>query len=567
MHELSGCRRRSWRLAVACAAAMLLALVPRAARAYTIETSVTRGCHEELTADALRATRKVLPQQTQALHSLKDDRALIDDVAFSVPGDLNDIGAVTLLLGVRDNDVKSFAALNIDELAALNASPGDQKEHCLRSAEQDEPGGSAAALLDCRDFVRTTLLSALDGLDGQWRPDGAKRDSLKVALAIRGQTDVHVPMFYLRAGRALHAIEDSFTHTFRKVGDGHKVSVVLNWIDFADSRLRPNVDGPAHLQELDRCDDADELRTERRHLAIEAASAALVAVLDPATDRAGKTKEIDALLDKYIAFDADSHCTVDNHWCDAPELAYAPGACGCAIPGSRPRNAPVLLGLLALGAMLALRRPRQRACKHAALLPAILFALALAPRTVRAEESAHHETGGPLNALAGHSKAGASGEQDGAGAFFGRLALGGSYDKPGVATGVGLRYQVSHPFMVGFDTEWNPWIATSPTRLRAGALNTYFSLIRRFQLKVDTVNIRTTVALGASFLFSNLVGAPAGSVGPFMGLSFLGVEWKVAPGYYLTIDPTYIALPIPHLTGAPFGYLQYRFQLGLEFGG
>jgi len=72
---------------------------------------------------------------------------------------------------------------------------------------------------------------------------------------------------------------------------------------------------------------------------------------------------------------------------------------------------------------------------------------------------------------------------------------------------------------------------------------------------------------GNSVLLTDLVGAPAGSTGPFLGLSFLGVEWKYAPGFYLTIDPTYIAFPIPHVTGAPFGYLQYRFLVGLEFGG
>jgi hypothetical protein len=50
-------------------------------------------------------------------------------------------------------------------------------------------------------------------------------------------------------------------------------------------------------------------------------------------------------------------------------------------------------------------------------------------------------------------------------------------------------------------------------------------------------------------------------------VSFLGAEWKAARGVYLTIDPTYIALPIPSLSGVPFMYVQYRFLLGLELGG
>ncbi|HEX7671891.1 MAG TPA: hypothetical protein VF395_19990, partial [Polyangiaceae bacterium] len=240
------------------------------------------------------------------LASVGDDGALIDDVMFTVPADLNDIGAVTLLLGVRDNDVKSFAATALDQLSALNADPATQKEHCLRTAEQNEPSGSSAALDDCRAYIRAMLLSALDGLDAQGRPDESKRERLDVALAIRGQINVEVPMFYLRAGRALHAIEDSFTHSFRNVADRHKVTVVLNWIEYAENNLHENVDGPAHLQELDRCDDPDALRTERRHLAIEAGTAALIGLLDPAADAAVKARGIDALLNKYISFDTNA---------------------------------------------------------------------------------------------------------------------------------------------------------------------------------------------------------------------------------------------------------------------
>ena len=73
-------------------------------------------------------------------------------------------------------------------------------------------------------------------------------------------------------------------------------------------------------------------------------------------------------------------------------------------------------------------------------------------------------------------------------------------------------------------------------------------------------------AVMGGFLF-NLVGAERGSIGPFLGLSFLGVEFKISRGFFLTVDPSYIAFPVPHITGAPFGYYQYRFQVGLEFGG
>jgi hypothetical protein len=185
----------------------------------------------------------------------------------------------------------------------------------------------------------------------------------------------------------------------------------------------------------------------------------------------------------------------------------------------------------------------------------------------RADAFATPRLDGPVKALEGDSDAGAHGTKDTSGAVFGRVALGASYDKPGLSGGLGLRYQAHERLMLGFDTEWNPWITITPSELHKGALNSYVSVIGRFQLAYAPINIRTTASLGASFLLTDLVGAPAGSVGPFLGLSLLGVEWKVAPGFYLTVDPTYIAFPVPHLTGIPFGYLQYRFQVGLELGG
>lgn len=81
------------------------------------------------------------------------------------------------------------------------------------------------------------------------------------------------------------------------------------------------------------------------------------------------------------------------------------------------------------------------------------------------------------------------------------------------------------------------------------------------------VNIRTTANIGASLLLFDLVGADKYSMGPYFGISFLGVEWKAARGFYVTVDPTYIALPVPNVVGVPFMYAQYRFLVGVEFGG
>jgi hypothetical protein len=575
-------RRRASRVAkVTGGLAAALLLTANSAAAFTIQSPATRGCHEEVTIDAWRRTQAALPEATAALPSSGDDAALIRDVPFTVPEDLQEIGLVTLLLGVRQNDISDLAATGLSDLAQVNSDPSAQRAHCLRSPNEDEPLGTERALDDCHAYILEELTAAIDALGSSTVPNASVREELEVSLAIRGKVKVRVPAFHLHAAHGIHALEDSFTHTFRNPDDPLKVRVVLNFTEYAENKLDEKVDGPAHRSEMDQCDDADALRTERHALAIEAGAAALQALLEPPT-RAAKLKAVNAVITKYTSFDTDSHCTFDNNWCDAPENSYKEAACACRAAGAGPRGAGAsfLAGALAFAATLrrrrgSARRPvrgKARKLARTLLLSSLLGVLAVCAShaTAQAAEPGATEpkgVSGPLDAIEGTSNAAMPGKKDSAGAFFARVALGASYDKPGFSGGVGLRYQLSQSFMLGFDGEWNPWLAVSPGKVRAGAINGYFSLIRRFQLRYEAVNIRTTISAGGSYLMFDLVGAPKGSFGPFLGLSFLGVEWKVARGFYLTIDPTNIAFPIPHVTGVPFGYLQYRFLVGLEFGG
>jgi len=533
---------------------------PRAAAAFTIETPATQGCHEGLAIAAYRRVQAQWPEVIQPLASRGDDEALIADVPFNVPKSMRSIGAVSLLLGVRDNDVKEHGATDLKNLTTAASEPGGQAEHCLRAIEEDGPDGSRQAVESCRKFIRETLLSALDGLDDAGHVSNDKREKLKVSLAIRDQIDVHVPLFFLRAGRGLHAIQDSFTHTFRNPDQPGKIRVVLNFVEYTQGTLDEAADGPAHASEMDVCDDPDELRTERHALAAEASGVALMALLDPSLDRRGKEKAVDAMLDDYVSYDADADCNLDNGWCDAPEAKYGSPPLGCQMSGGAPRSGVPLLMAALVGSVLALRRRR--------IVGGVLSLAALfgGVREARADEKSG-PIDGPAAALAGTSEAAQPGKIDKAGAFFARVATGASYDNAAFSTGLGVRYQLTRNWMLGFDGEWNPYVATEPRKVRTGSANAYFSLIRRFQLRHASVNIRSSVSLGASMLLFDLVGADKYSKGPYFGVNFLGVEWKMGRGFYLTIDPTSIAIPVPNIVGVPFMYVQYRFLVGLEFGG
>ena len=554
------------------------------ASAFTIETQVTQGCHESITLDALRQVRTSLATAAPLPDTDPNDAPLINDLPFTVPSDLSDIGGATLLIGVRDNDLKNLAATTLDALAVITADPAGQREHCLRMSDETEPAGAAQAVSDCRFYIREKLISALDGLGADGKPDPHVRDSINMTFAVSGQRSVLVPAFYLRMGQAVHAIQDSFTHTFRNVADRHKIITVLNWVDYADKSLDESTSGPKHMSELDRCDDPDPLRTERHHLAIEATAAALHTALDPTLTREAKIAGFDALLDSYVLYDTTTTCNAGNSWCNAPENQYRTSSCGCSIIGQHPGGAAPLVGGIALLLFVLARRRRSRASTQRVMRPksALSFAPvavlcvggivcistpASAQQTSLVPDAPEHKAAGPLNALEGDSLAAKPGFTDPGGSIFGHAAIGLSYDHAALAGALGARYELSQKWMVGIDFEWNPWLPVQPVRLRAGSGNVYASLMRRYQMAYESVNLRTTASLGASVLLMDLPGAPAASFGPLIGISFLGVEWKIANGYYLVVDPSYLMFPVPHLTGTPLGYYQYRFQFGLEFGG
>jgi hypothetical protein len=183
-----------------------LGVLPRWTDAYTFETPVTPACHEKITTDALRSVR--LNMHTAApLPLTGDENALVNDVQFTPADDMRDLGGVTLLLAVRDNDLKGRSGDDLTGLAGVHGNPDNQDEHCLRNKAQDEPGGSEAAVNDCRAFIRGRILEALDGLDANGIPDPATRTVLPVHMALRGHIDASLPAYYVRMGQAIHAME------------------------------------------------------------------------------------------------------------------------------------------------------------------------------------------------------------------------------------------------------------------------------------------------------------------------------------------------------------------------
>jgi hypothetical protein len=402
--------------------------------------------------------------------------------------------------------------------------------------------------------VRDRVASAIrQGLDEQGWPDPTRRSALDVTLPFRGSIRVELPTFYLRMGQGLHALGDSFSHAFR-TADGRRVTTSMNWVEGIEEDYDETRDGPPHMSALDVCDDPDDFRRVRLVLAREASLALLVAALDPALDRADRLGAVDRALDDYLGFEAG--CTFENRWCDAPENAYRDeAACGCALPGRTTAGAHRWLGVLGTaGAALAWRRRRRTGRRSgAAIRSAVALACALAIAT-----PAHAEPGVPAPPTEPSSDEVAS-------AFGAHAAVSGALDNGALAFALGARFAATERVLVGIDAEYNPWVSWEATRVALGAFNGYAALVIRHPV-TEALALRTTGRLGVSVLLFDLVGVPAGSTGPFVGLSLLGLDYELGSGFRVVLDPADVALPVPRITAAPFTYLQYRLTVGLQLG-
>jgi hypothetical protein len=543
----------------------LLLVGPPAARAYTISSPIGTGCHESISSEALRRVRRELATAVP-LPATRNEQALIDDVDYRADEDMKDLGATSLLLGVRDNDVKGRSSADLTQLALVHGNPQAQDEHCLRSADQAEPGGTRAALDACRAFIRKRASEAIEGLDSQGMPDAGKRTSLSVYLQLRHHVDAPLPTYYVRIGQAIHAVEDSFSHTYR-TPDGAKITVILNWVSEADGTLLESSNGPPHASELDRCDDPDDLRKRRHQLAIDASAAMLRATLNPGMDTTQKLAAVDAVLEAYLG--SSEGCTFQNGWCQAPEHAYKTGySLGCNVAPWSSRSPSPWLIVLAACALAARRRRGRAPGRRLGLLAAgsvLLAGNALAKPAVDTQASTPpgataEQVQSPPSTLAAKEAPPSDPSRTALGAFIGGS---GSVDYPAFALQVGLRL-LGKRWTFGVDAEWNPFIKYNDVTVRAGVLNAYGTAILRIPLTYEQFNLRTTLNLGASRLLMDLYGAPKGSTGVYAGFSPLGLAWRLNRIVYLIINPLNFALPAPQLGGVPFTYPQYRATIGVE---
>jgi hypothetical protein len=103
--------------------------------------------------------------------------------------------------------------------------------------------------------------------------------------------------------------------------------------------------------------------------------------------------------------------------------------------------------------------------------------------------------------------------------------------------------------------------------MRTGVATVSGAVTRRFPMRFDRVNLRTTLHLGVSTLLFDVYGAPQYSTGPYVAFSPLGIDYDLGHSVRIVWDPMEMALPMPLVAQIPLYYEQFRMMIGLQIGG
>jgi len=371
------------------ALAVALILVSTDASAFSIASGFSTGCHERITLDAFEAFLLDVPPQGVPVPDSETWRelAFFFRDAFDLAGtpqdpmemdDAKRFMFVSLLVGVRSPDTEGHSVLNLSELRRLHSdpSPEGQYAHALRAPADDHAGGNGIAVEGTRQRIAGLLYEAYRAVDPNL--DDVEVGEADFYLDFYGKikVDVWLPHYYV--GQAVHAMQDSFSHTIRndtrdELTHLRQIVHVMNYVDAITYEHDEERDGLAHSDSMDDCThatvnpgDPDEARWSTRTAARDATidvfytARALFEGHEPHPFVPGKTTVVDSLLDKWVTLkdDCDDKFCGNDKWVDVarekPTKAYAEAIFGCSA-SPRPIRGAWAICLLALACFLRRR--------------------------------------------------------------------------------------------------------------------------------------------------------------------------------------------------------------------
>jgi hypothetical protein len=355
--------------------AALCLLAPATGHAFTVKSGLTDGCHEKVT---VVAYLQALPQVPVDLDMYVPGGAweevadyLLRDAHYEPETRAEKFFLFSLLTGVRAPDNEGFSLSNISTLRAIHDNPQDQYHHCLRSVDDDGLAGNEQAVAGCRDALLEQLTQASEQRQKPW-PEQVQTRPFTLDQYGTFKVEVWSPAYYL--GRALHALEDSFSHTLRTLSL-RGVIHVMNYAEAIGGTLREERDGLPHASATDLChlvtaDPARPSNKERVFAAEEAAADLLRAVAPTLAGVRMSSPEVALVLDKWLDYVPGEQlgfaegCVKANDYCHSPWLELArlrpsKPILGCHLACFGGADYPAS-GALLLGMVLVARRARRR---------------------------------------------------------------------------------------------------------------------------------------------------------------------------------------------------------------
>jgi hypothetical protein len=364
-------------IAAACALGWLAS--PAGARAFTVKSGLTDGCHEKVSLVGYIHARPRFPADFELYipDGPWEDVAdyLLRDANYEPESRAEKYFLFSLLTGVRAPDNEGFSLSNISTLRAIHANPEDQYNHCLRAVDDDYLEGNEVAAHGCHDTVLTQLQDAGDVLQ---KSDEEQIITKPFTLDEYGTFDVEVWGVAYYVGRAMHALEDSFTHTLRSP-NLRGIVHVMNYAEAIGGTLREERDGLPHSGATDACnlttvDPEHPGNRDRVFAAEEAAGDLLLAAAPLLAGERMSSPEVGNVLEKWLSYVPGEDlgfpegCSKDNDYCNSQwlelgKLNPSGPILGCSLVAPRKRAPgrllwPLVFTALALGLRLRTRGRR-----------------------------------------------------------------------------------------------------------------------------------------------------------------------------------------------------------------
>lgn len=343
------------RLVITGAVLLLLCLHPPQAGAFAVGSAFSDFCHEKISMNAYFGETP-LPNPQYDI-SVPQDQAWIKIAKYlesrlnvKARNDLDRMALISLFIGARYPDQQGFAIFDIKGLREIHMSAQDQYAHSLRSPYDDYENGDRIAIH--HTWMLINRLVQYSHLYYHAKDKSQRVQQVDFWLEHYGRIKVKVWMPLFLLGRAAHALQDSFSHTYRST-DTKSIYAVCNYLDGISKDYDEARDGPKHSDFLDICNEP-----EIKPLT-EAATRATRELMGAVGYywKTGKLERVVQVLDKHLAYKAGcgyarGYC--DSRWAELGKRAESSAPLSCNL-GHSPAEC-----LLVLGALAAIRL-RQRA--------------------------------------------------------------------------------------------------------------------------------------------------------------------------------------------------------------